>query len=288
MTKSYFDKVCIMGVGLIGGSLARKIRQENLAGKIIGYGRNEHNLQLALAKGIIDDYSMEPKVAILDAALIILATPVTAMPRIAAEISPFLDSDAIVTDVGSVKVWVVEQMERILPEKIAFIPAHPIAGSEKSGIEASRVDLFMEAKCIITPSNKTDQRSLLTVENLWEKMGSHTVRMSPREHDCLLAAVSHLPHVLAYALVGTVGDSALDLCGGGFRDTTRIALSDPELWRDICLINKDMVIKHLDRFIDNLNRIRLHITKENTAELGHEFLQARIIRSKLAASDGHR
>lgn len=286
MNEFYLDKICIVGVGLIGGSLAKKIRQEKLAGTIIGWGRSERNLQLALAHGLIDGYSLDLAEAMLDAALIILATPVKAMPQIAAEISPFLNSNIIVTDVGSVKGWVVEQMERIMPEYRGFVPAHPIAGSEKSGMDASRVDLFVGAKCILTPTDKTDQRSLEIVENMWKKMGSFTVRMSPQEHDYLLAAVSHLPHVLAYTLVGTAGDAALNLCGGGFRDTTRIALSDPQLWKDICLTNKEMLINHLDRFIDNIKRVRFHIEQENTEELGLEFSKAQVMRNKLISSGG--
>ncbi len=284
MTDIFFEKICIVGVGLIGGSLAKSLKQEKLAGKITGYGRSEERLELARNLGVIDDYTLDLKDAVLDSDLVVLATPIKEMPPIATIISPFLGKHTIVTDVGSVKGWVVEQLERILPQKNHFVPAHPIAGSEKSGVQFAREDLFRGAKCVLTPSNNTDQRAMEIVEEVWKRTGTITIKMTPAEHDNLMAAVSHLPHVIAYALVGTVGSSAIDLCGGGFLDTTRIALSDPVLWRDICLINKKMLINHLDSFVGSLNKIRQCLIEENQEQLESEFQAARTIRNKVKSA----
>lgn len=281
MIDLFFEKICIAGVGLIGGSLAKRLKQEKLAGKITGYGRSKESLELAMTLGVIDDYTLNLREAVVGSDLVILATPVKEMPRIAALISPFLDSHTILTDVGSVKSWVVEQMENILPKGTHFVPAHPIAGSEKSGVQSAREDLFVGAKCILTPADTTDQHSLEIVEELWKRTGCIIEKMSPAEHDNLLAAVSHLPHLIAYTLVGTVGSSAITLCGGGFLDTTRIALSDPLLWRDICLINKKMLINHLDSFIENLSKIRAYLAEENQDQLEQQFQSARNVRSEL-------
>jgi prephenate dehydrogenase len=280
----FFNRVTIIGVGLIGGSLAKFLREKNLAGEIYGVGRTEENLQKAKRLGLIDQYFLRASEDLKDSDLIILSSPVGTFLQIAKEIGPYLRERAIVTDVGSVKGDLVGKIEEALSERVNFVGSHPIAGKESSGVESSSGDLFKGAKCILTLTPKTDKWSLDIVKSLWEEAGCEVILMDPYLHDRVFAAVSHLPHVIAYALVNTVarmdfeGADSLSLSGKSFKDLTRIALSPPELWRDICLYNKDNLLNAIDSFEKVLKIIKEYIEKGDGAGLFKEFVEAKKVK----------
>ncbi len=280
----FFNRVTIIGVGLIGGSIAKVLREKNLVGEIYGIGRTEENLQKAKSLGLIDQYFLRATEDLRESDLIIISSPVGTFLQIAKEIGPYLKERAIVTDVGSVKGDLVGKIEEVLPEKINFVGGHPIAGKESSGIESSSGDLFKGAKCILTPTQRTDKWSLDIVKSLWEEAGSNVILMDPHLHDRVFAAVSHLPHVIAYALVNTVarmdfeGADSLSLSGKSFKDLTRIALSPPELWRDICLYNRDNLLNAINSFENILKIIKEYIEKGDGAGLFKEFVEAKKVK----------
>ena len=247
-----FRKVIIIGVGLIGGSLAMALKEKGMAERVVGVGRGVDNLKVALSRGIIDEYTHDAKEAVKGADLILLATPVGTMGSVVEEIAPSLERGAIVTDVGSVKGPIIEDIESLMPDGAFFVAAHPIAGTENSGAEAAFPALFRDRVCIITPTARTDGEALEKVTRMWEATGSHVVTMDAERHDVILAAISHLPHIAVYALVNAVagasgdGESILNYSAGGFTDFTRIASSSPEMWRDICLMNREALIKVID------------------------------------------
>ncbi|MBM4270163.1 MAG: prephenate dehydrogenase, partial [Deltaproteobacteria bacterium] len=251
---SRFRRLGIVGVGLIGGSLGLVARREKLAEEIVGVGRSQENLDTALARGILDRASTDASV--LDGAdLVVLATPIGSLARMAGEIAPRLAPGAIVTDVGSVKSGVVESCTAALGARARFVGGHPIAGTETSGAQAARIDLFAGARCVLTPNATTDREALAGVRGLWESAGMDVVEMSAEEHDRILALTSHLPHVAAFALALATRDAReaggadpLAFAGPSFRDMTRVASSSPEMWRDILLANAASVGHGLERF----------------------------------------
>lgn len=297
--KIHFKKVTIIGVGLIGGSLASVLREKGFADEIIGIGRTEKNLVKAKRLGLIDLYFKEPSKippspplarggiggiysdAVKDSDLIILSTPVGTFLNIVKEISPHLKKGSIVTDVGSVKGNLVGKIEESLPEGVKFIGGHPIAGKEKSGIDAASGDIFKKTKCILTPTKMTDKGALSIIKTMWEEAGCDVILLDPMLHDKVYAAVSHLPHVIAYALVNTVakmdfsGTAPLSLAGGSFSDLTRIASSSPEMWRDICLYNRDNIIDAINSFESVLKIIKEYIEKGEEEGILKEFEAAR-------------
>jgi prephenate dehydrogenase len=276
-----FERITIIGVGLIGASFALAMKKYKLCKYIIGNGRNPENLKRAKEKGIIDSYEIEPETACINSDLILFSTPVGCFINIAKKIKPSLKTGAIVTDVGSVKGKLVKEMENLMPKGVTFVGAHPIAGSDKSGIESASAQLFSGAKCIITPSENTDKNALQQVIRIWETFGSEIRLIEPEEHDRIYALVSHLPHVIAYAIMNTIADvnsSYLKFSGQGFIDTTRIASSSPELWRDICILNKDNLLKSLDTFKKNLDKIIQHIRASDAISLEKDFAKARALR----------
>lgn len=273
-----FKKVTIIGVGLMGGSFALSLRKIGFDGKVSGIGRKKENLVKAKKLGIIDEYFTVPAEGVKDADLILLSTPVGQFPKIAKEIRKYIKNGAIVTDVGSVKAEVVKKLEDLMPEGVSFVGGHPIAGRECSGIDAASSEIFNSTKCIITPSPNTDRKALKKIIGLWEAFGSKTILMSPEEHDSIFASVSHLPHVLAYVLINTIIDlnkNILSHAGGGLKDMTRIALSPPELWRDICSYNSRNILKSLDQFIISLTHVKRLIRKSQWKKLEKEFQKAR-------------
>jgi prephenate dehydrogenase len=282
--KVHFQKVTIIGIGLIGGSLALAIKKGGGARTVLGVDQQPAWLQKAVARGAIDAYTCDVSEGVEGADLVVLATPVGMFESIIRRAIPKLSPGCIVTDVGSTKALLVRQMERMLPKVVPFVGGHPIAGKEKSGIEAASVDLFRGARCILTPTPRTDQRALEKIKNLWKEVGSEVVTMEPVAHDRVLAAISHLPHMAAYALVNT----ALDLLnqngelhsfsGGGFKDFTRIAASSPEMWRDICLHNGDNILAALEAFETVLGRIKRCIQDHNGDGLYQEFEKAKKLR----------
>lgn len=282
-----FQKVVTAGVGLICGSLALDMRRHGLARKIIGYGRGEANLKLAKRKGIIDSYFVDEREFPADADFLILGTPVQTIVPLTKRFLPKLRSGCIVSDVGSVKYEIVRGMEKLLPKNIHFIAGHPIAGSEQWGAQAARLDLFVGHRCILTPTRKTDRRALNRVAALWRKVGAEVEIMAPQVHDRLLGVISHLPHVLVYALVNALGRTRLkdldvkEYCAGGFKDFTRIASSRPELWRDICLMNRQALGRSLTDYIHYLERLNGWIQNGKGALLEKEFARACEVRARI-------
>ena len=269
----HFNKVTIIGVGLIGGSLAKVLKAKNLAQEIVGTGRSRQSLELALKLGVIDRMEQDAKLAVNDADLVLLASPVAIFETIVREIGPHLKKGAILTDVGSVKGSLVKIIENLTPTGVHFVPGHPIAGKEKFGVAEATDTLFRGAKYILTPTKHTDPAALETVRELWTIAGSKIIVMDPDMHDKVFAAVSHMPHVAAFAMMTAVAElstgneSYVNYSGAGFRDFTRIAGSSPEMWKDICLLNRDNIVQMLDRYQAALSRFREELLDQDSSAL---------------------
>jgi prephenate dehydrogenase len=252
------NRLSIIGVGLIGGSLARALRDARLVGEIVGFGRSLGNLQEAVELGVIDRAATSVADAVHDADMVVLALPVGGMAEVLADVAPRLAGTTIVTDVGSVKASVTAAARGALGANFPrFVPGHPIAGTEQSGVASSIVDLFVHRRVILTPEPETDAAAVEAVRAMWAATGADVSFMSALEHDRILAASSHLPHLLAYALVDMLvrrddHRAIFDCAGTGFRDATRIAASDPVMWRDICLSNRDAVLEVLNQYRSDL------------------------------------
>jgi len=278
----------VAGVGLIGGSLALAARRRGLAQKIIGYGRGEENLRLAQRRGIIDRYALHPDEVSEMADLLILATPVEATVPVAAAFLPRLEAGCVVSDVGSVKAKIVREMERLLPSHIPFVGAHPIAGGEQWGAQAALPDLFSGQRCVLTLTRNTDPNALRKIGRFWRQVGARVESMDPYIHDRVLGLVSHLPHLLVYALVNTLTQTKVDsvdlkeYCGGGFKDFTRIASSRPEIWRDICLANRQAIGKSLNDYVKCLERLKRFIRRGQGPLLESEFAGANEVRRQFS------
>jgi prephenate dehydrogenase len=273
-----FNKITIIGVGLIGSSFALSVKKQGFNGIITGIGRSTDNLKKAKELGAIDSYTSDHAEGVKDADLILLASPVGQFEEIMESINGHLKTGAIVTDVGSVKAGVIKKVESMIPDTAFFVGTHPIAGNECSGAEAATDNLFYKAKCIITPTPGTDKGAFEKIVDLWKSVGTRTVIMSPEEHDLIYSAVSHLPHVIAYALVNSVSEvkeNILEYSGGGLKDMTRIALSPSELWRDICCYNKDNILSSLDKFSLTVAKLKQHIIDSDWASLEKEFQKAK-------------
>jgi prephenate dehydrogenase len=280
----YFPKVTILGVGLIGASLALALKQYRLSSTVIGCGRTERNLIRAQEKAIIDSFDLDPAQACNNADLIIFATPVGVFTDIAKQIAPALKKDAIVTDVGSVKGSLVRDMERFLSPPGLFVGGHPIAGSDRSGIDTASAQLFKQAQCIVTPTQNTDKNALEKIVSMWRSIGSLVTLLDPEEHDRVYGAVSHLPHLLAYELVNTVADiqsSYFTFSGQGFKDSTRIAASHPELWRDICRYNRENLLAYIEIYKKNLDRVGYYLRADDGESLLRDFQKARALRESI-------
>jgi len=277
-----FERVAVIGVGLIGGSFALALKAAKLCGHVAGIGRGAANLQLAKERGIIDSIAAEAS----DADLVLVATPVAQFPQVLASIAPRLKPSAIVTDAGSTKRDVVAAARAALGAKISqFVPAHPIAGAEMSGAGAAQAGLFRGKRVVLTPLPENSAASLAAVEAAWTACGARVSRMSPEEHDAVFAAVSHLPHLLAYALVHEFagrGNSAqlFGYAAGGFRDFTRIASSHPEMWRDICVANREPLLAELERYAAKLRALRPLLERGDGAALEKLFAEARAARER--------
>jgi prephenate dehydrogenase len=287
----HFQQVTIIGVGLIGGSLGMILRRKGLASKIVGVGRRVENLKTAVELGAIDRYVADSKEGVKDADLVVLATPVDTYDRHLNEWATCLKPGAIVTDVGSVKGELVERSERMMPAGVHFVGAHPIAGKEKTGVAAGSEQLFMGARCILTPTKQTNQQALEQVRTMWQETGSIVLTMDPYLHDKILGAVSHLPHVAAFALMNALIDiraqmPALDLAGhsgGGLRDTTRIAASSPEMWRDIFLWNRDNVVAFIEAYERSLGELKRLIKTGDAAGIEKALERAKQEREQIPA-----
>ncbi len=282
-----FTNIAIIGVGLMGSSFALALRKNGYKGKITGIGRREKNLIKAKDLGIIDDYSTVHAEGVKNADLILLASSVGQFEQIAKNIRNNIKNGAIVTDVGSVKAGIIRKLEPLMHEGVSFVGCHPIAGKECSGMDAATADLFNNAKCIITPTSNTNKEALDRVIDIWGRIGSKIILMSPEEHDLVFAAVSHLPHVVAYALVNSILNVDKDILhygGRGLKDMTRIALSPTELWRDICTNNRNDILKTLKRFSSSISKMIKLFENSDWTGLEKEFLRAKEAR-KLIESD---
>ncbi len=263
------NRICIIGVGLIGGSFAAGLKQSNQVHTIVGYGRNEANLIKAQELMVIDEYSLDISEALKGVDLVLIATPVNSFKAILEMIKPYITDQVLVTDVGSTKASVINIAKQVfghMPKN--FIPAHPIAGKEQSGVEAAQADLFNNKRVIITPEDNSNALSVSAVSALWQSVGAKVEVMDADKHDDLLAMTSHLPHMLAFSLMDYLMSSNPDAChyaAGGFKDFSRIASSDAVMWRDICINNPDQIIKHIEGYQESLSSIA-HLIKNNQPE----------------------
>ena len=283
-----FDRLCIIGVGLMGGSIARAARLQGLSKSIVGYGRqqDQQNLETAKRLGVIDDYYLQIEPAVRGADCVVIATPVASIESIFALLKPVWSKQTIYTDVGSTKGSVVAAAQQVfgaVPDN--FVPAHPIAGAEQSGVEAAVDDLFVNKRLIITPLSHTRTESWHQVQRFWERCGSVVSVMDVQHHDAVLAATSHLPHVLAFALVDMLGhkdeqSEIFNYAAGGFRDFTRIASSDPTMWRDICLANKNEIMPLLQQTREQLDKIQRLLEHDDSRQLFAIFAYANTARQR--------
>ena len=273
------NKITIIGVGLIGGSLAKAIKENNLAKVVFGFGRDLNRLEAAQKANVIDQFSTNLKDAINDSDIVIIATPVGSFQEILNEIKPFLTNKIVISDVGSTKTNIASIVSQTLGDySNYFIPAHPIAGKEKSGFEASESNLFNNRKVIITPLETSSPDSINLIQKMWEGTGADVDFMSPESHDELLGMTSHLPHMLAFSLVNYLiskNPSASIYAAGGFKDFSRIASGDAVMWRDICIQNKDQIISHIKGYQKTLNSLVDAIENENSNELDLLFTSAK-------------
>ncbi|UCE62676.1 MAG: prephenate dehydrogenase/arogenate dehydrogenase family protein [Nitrospirota bacterium] len=285
-----FRQVVIVGVGLIGGSLGLVLKQKGLAGSVVGVGRRIENLEKAVELHAIDRYETDVRNAIHDADLVVLATPVQTYASHLRDWGQTLQSGAIVSDVGSVKGGLVEEAEKLLPAAVHFVGAHPIAGREKSGVAYASPNLFDGARCLVTPTKQTDPQALEAICQLWEAAGSIVLSMDPFVHDWVLGSVSHLPHVAAFGLMHALDDlqaqmeapvDLLDFSGGGLRDTTRIAASSPEMWRDISLANRQNLVRMIETYIQHLEKFKDLLEKEDEVGLVEVMTKAKELRERL-------
>ncbi|MDH5423831.1 MAG: prephenate dehydrogenase/arogenate dehydrogenase family protein [Gammaproteobacteria bacterium] len=279
-------KLCIIGVGLIGGSLAMALRRAGYCNEVIGAGRSAERLQKALALGVVDSFSTDLAKAVADADVVFVAVPMGAMAAVFKQIDGHLKPGAIVTDGGSAKVSVIEDAKANLQQSYSqFVPGHPIAGTEKSGVEAAFAELYKNRRVIITPTKKTNELAANAVVSMWQAAGAEVESMAAEHHDMVLAGTSHLPHLLAFGLVNCLfennnSESYFRYAAGGFRDFTRIASSDPVMWRDICLSNKTALLDSLGLYQAELERLKDAITKDDADQLLSYFQSAKESRDK--------
>ena len=276
-------RLAVIGVGLIGGSFALALKQAGKVTHVTGVGRNPANLEAARKRGIIDSIAPDAAVAAGEADLVLVAAPVG---QSAAIFSALKDCKALITDAGSTKRDVVAAARAALGKKIAqFVPGHPVAGAEKSGAAAASADLFKARRVVLTPLKENPAAAVAKIRSLWEACGAHVTRLEPEEHDAVLAAVSHLPHLLAYALVHDIAgrgnaEQLFSYAAGGFRDFTRIASSHPEMWRDICVANRDAILAELARYRSELGYVERLLQAADASALEKLFADARDARDR--------
>jgi cyclohexadieny/prephenate dehydrogenase len=285
-----FDELAIIGIGLIGSSLARAVRKQNAARRIVVADASHETLARAKALELGDAFTTDLARAARNAECVILCAPVGANGEIGRAIAPALKPGAIVSDVGSVKGAVIEELETILPGHARLVPAHPVAGTEQSGPDAGFAALFVNRWCILTPPEGVDRKATDAVRALWEAIGANVETMSAAHHDLVLAITSHVPHLIAYNIVGTAADledvtqsEVMKFSAGGFRDFTRIAASDPTMWRDVFLHNKDAVLEMLGRFTEDLTALQRMIRRGDGDGLFELFTRTRAIRLGIVA-----
>ena len=286
MSKKIINKLCIIGVGLIGGSLARALKKAGAVGEIVGAGRDVAHLEKAKALGVIDHFETEISLAVKDCDMVVVAVPLGAMQSVFEKIAPVITDDMIITDVGSAKGSVVKAAQaafKVIPETL--VPGHPIAGTEKSGVEASFPELYENRRIIITPLESSSDAAISKVRSMWQACGADVIEITIEHHDEVLAATSHLPHMLAFSLVDTLAkmdakNEIFDFAAGGFRDFTRIASSDPDMWHDICLANSDALVTMIKKFSDDLQLLSKAIEDNDSTYLKETFSRAKKARDE--------
>ncbi|MCJ8057085.1 prephenate/arogenate dehydrogenase family protein [Shinella curvata] len=288
MTDGHFDKITLIGIGLIGSSIARAVKAKGLAKTVTISSRSQETLDRARELELGTDYVHDAGKAVEGSDLVIVSVPVGASGKVAEEIAPHLKQGAIVTDVGSTKASVVAQMLPHIPKGVHFIPGHPLAGTEHSGPDAGFAELFQGRWCILTPVHGTDKDAKRKLAAFWEALGSKVDEMDTEHHDKVLAIVSHLPHIIAYNIVGTADDletvtesEVIKYSASGFRDFTRLAASDPTMWRDVCLHNKDAILEMLSRFSEDLAYLQRAIRWGDGEKLFDLFTRTRAIRRSI-------
>ena len=283
-----FKKVCIIGCGLIGSSLARAIKKNNLAEKIVSSNRSDAANKKVIELKIVDDSSSDPKKMVDGSDLVVIATPLSSYADVISKIKDSLKNRVILTDVGSVKENILNLVEKNIPENISWIPSHPIAGTEESGPEAGFSSLFQNRWCILTPSKKAKEKDINLLQTFWEKVGSKVDIMDAKQHDYILSITSHIPHLIAYNIVNTslnIQDekesTIVKYSAGGLRDFTRIAASNPIMWRDVFIQNKKNTSKMIDKFIENLEDLKKAIENEDGKKLEQIFTKTKKIRKDI-------
>ena len=286
MVSPLINKLCIIGVGLIGGSLARSLKKSNTVAEVVGVGRDVTHLEKAKSLGVIDTFETDISLAVKGCDMVVIAVPLGAMQSVFEKIAPVITSDMIITDVGSAKASVVRAAQEAF-ENIpkTLVPGHPIAGTEKSGVEASFAELYNNRRIIITPLETSSNDAVSKVRKMWQACGAEVVETTIEHHDNVLAATSHLPHILAFSLVDTLAkmdakNDIFDFAAGGFRDFTRIASSDPDMWRDICLANGDALIEMIKTFSDDLQLLSKAIENNDSTYLKDTFARAKKARDE--------
>jgi prephenate dehydrogenase len=285
MQNMNMKKIVIFGVGLIGGSFALAFGKANAVSEVVGFGRSASTLEQARQLGILDRIGSDVAQEVHDADIVLLATPVAQMAELFARIAPHLGTQTLVTDGGSTKGDVVAAARANLGDKISqFIPAHPIAGAEKSGAAAALPDLYQGKRVVLTPLSENSSEAVARVRQAWELCGANVSELTPQQHDEVFAAVSHLPHLLSFALVHDLAqrdnrDQLLSFAASGFRDFTRIAASSPEMWRDICMANREALMRELQQYGAELNALQLALKNQDAAKLEEIFSLAREVRS---------
>lgn len=286
MSKKIIQRLCIIGVGLIGGSLARALKKAGAVGEVVGTGRDIAHLEKAKKLGVIDRFETDISSAVKGCDMVVLAVPLGAMSSVFKQIAPVATKEMVITDVGSAKESVIKAAAaafKNIPDTL--VPGHPIAGTEKSGVEASFAELFEKRRIIITPLETSSNTAIEKVRNMWQACGAEVVETTIKHHDEVLAATSHLPHMLAYSLVDTLAkmdakNEIFDFAAGGFRDFTRIASSDPDMWHDICLANSDALVKMIKKFSDDLQQLSNAIEKNDSVYLKETFARAKKARDE--------
>ncbi|MCB1744718.1 MAG: prephenate dehydrogenase/arogenate dehydrogenase family protein [Gammaproteobacteria bacterium] len=284
-----FGRVSIIGVGLIGGSLARDLRRLQLCGELVGCGRGLENLRRGVELGVIDRFEQDPARAVAGADLVVLAVPLGAVGPVLASLYPALADGAIVTDVGSAKQSVIAAAKAALGRvPTNLVPGHPIAGTERSGVEAALDGLYQDRRVILTPTEETDPAALARIRAMWSAVGAEVIQMGAAHHDEVLAATSHLPHLLAYTLVDVLGgmEERVEIfryAAGGFRDFSRIASSDPQMWHDICVANQAALSGVLDGFQQALTRLQRAVAAGEGDYLHQMFTRSKAIRDRYTA-----
>lgn len=284
------DHLSIIGVGLIGGSLARALRKAKLVNRVTGCNRNEDTLKKAIELDVIDDYSLDINEAVAGADVVVIGTPLSTTEKILPQIVASLKPNAVLTDVGSAKGSVVSAAQKVMGDKFSrFVPGHPIAGTEQSGVEASFAELFIDHRVILTPLEATDVSAHKLITEMWQAVGADVIDLDVKHHDDVLAATSHLPHMLAYALVDCLAgmqerEEIFKYAAGGFADFTRIASSSPEMWHDICFSNRDALLNSLELFSEHISQIKGAIENSDSEQLLSIFKRAKQARDQFTKS----